>query len=152
MKKVLFLMLVITSSFQILAQNDTKNLNVDKTKIAVEGYDVVAYFKDNTAVKGNKNFVVVDNGITYYFSSQNHKDIFTKNSTLYKPQYGGWCAYAIGKTGEKIEIDPKTFKIIDNKLYLFYNKFLTNTLKLWNKEETTLLINADKNWKTITKK
>lgn len=151
MKKVVSLMLFFVSSFPLLAQNSTEHLNIDKTKIAVEGYDVVAYFKNNIAVKGNKNFIAVDNGVTYYFSSQNHKEAFTKNSALYKPQYGGWCAYAMGKTGEKVEIDPKTFKIINNKLYLFYNNFFNNTLKLWNKEETVLFTNAEKNWKAFIK-
>jgi len=36
---------------------------------------------------------------------------------------------------EKVEVDPGTFKIVDGKLYLFYNKFFNNTLKSWNKDE-----------------
>ena len=53
----------------------------------------------------------------------------------------------MGKDGSKVEIDPGTFKIIDDRLYLYYNKFFNNTLKSWNKDESNLKAKADKNWK-----
>ena len=149
MKKVVSLILFFVSSFPLLAQNSTEHLNIDKTKIAVEGYDVVAYFKDNMAVKGNKNFIAVDNGVTYYFSSQANKEAFAKNPSGYEPQYGGWCAFAMGDYGEKVVINPETFKILDGKLYLFYNAYFNNTLKSCNKDETNLKKKADTNWKKI---
>ena len=52
----------------------------------------------------------------------------------------------MGKKGEKVEIDPETFKIVDAKLYLFYNKFFNNTLKSWNQDEARLKTQADRNW------
>jgi hypothetical protein len=45
------------------------------------------------------------------------------SSSSYAPQYGGWCAFAMGNSGEKVTVNPETFKIIDSKLYLFYNAF-----------------------------
>jgi hypothetical protein len=56
----------------------------------------------------------------------------------------------MGATGETVEVDPETFKIIDGKLYLFYNKFFNNTLETWNKNEAALKIKADSNWKSLT--
>ncbi len=150
MKKGIVFICLLLTSLQLVAQQQKINLN--KEQVAVEGYDVVAYFTENKAVKGNSMYQATDHGATYYFSSQKNKEAFEKNTSQYKPQYGGWCAYAIGKSGEYVEVDPKTFKIINHKLYLFYNKYLTNTLKLWNKEEATLLPNADKNWQTLGKK
>jgi hypothetical protein len=50
------------------------------------------------------------------------------------------------RRGEKVSVDPKTFKIIDGKLYLFYNKFFNNTLIDWNKDEMKLKKKADGNW------
>jgi YHS domain-containing protein len=117
--------------------------------VAIRGYDPVAYFVQNKAIKGDRNLAVVDNGVTYYFSSSADKEEFKKNPSRYEPQYGGWCAYAMGKDGTKVEIDPETFKIIDGKLYVFYNKFFNNTLKSWNKDETNLHNQADANWKKI---
>src|SRR5262249_40959292 len=89
--------------------------------VAISGFDPVAYFKEGTAVKGKKDLAVFDQGVTYYFSSIDNKEEFKKNPSGYEPQYGGWCAYAMGKDGSKVEIDPETFKIIDGKLYLYYN-------------------------------
>jgi hypothetical protein len=52
----------------------------------------------------------------------------------------------MGATGEKVEIDPETFKILNDKLYLFYHSWSNNTLTKWNKDETHLKTEADKNW------
>jgi YHS domain-containing protein len=122
-----------------------KHLNLGDD-VAIDGYDPVAYFVNNKAVKGNKNMGVYHQGATYYFSSVENKEAFKKNPSAYEPQYGGWCAYAMGKNGEKVSVDPQTFKIINGKLYLFYNSFFNNTLKSWNKDETNLKTNADANW------
>jgi hypothetical protein len=67
----------------------------------------------------------------------------------YEPQYGGWCAFAMGDSGDKVSISPSTFKIIDGKLYLFYNSFFNNTLKTWNKNQKDLNKKATINWKEI---
>ncbi|MCU0380228.1 MAG: YHS domain-containing protein [Chitinophagaceae bacterium] len=128
------------------AKADAWNL---ENGLAIQGYDPVAYFTQKKAVKGNKQFAVNAGGAIYYFSSQASKDAFLKNPAAYEPQYGGWCAYAMGATGEKVEIDPETFKILNGKLYLFYHSWTNNTLTKWNKEEASLKSNADKNWAKI---
>lgn len=116
--------------------------------IAIEGYDPVAYFEQHKAIKGKKELAVNAGGVTYYLSSSANKALFVKNYRMYEPQYGGWCAYAMGSSGEKVEVDPETFKIIEGKLYLFYNAFFNNTLNSWNKNEAALKKMADKNWIT----
>ena len=126
------------------------HFNVEN-KVGIQGYDPVAYFKQGKAVKGKKELAASYQGIVYYFANETDKAAFLKNPTAYEPQYGGWCAFAMGDYGEKVEVDPETFKILDGKLYLFYNKFLNNTLKSWNKNETKLKKNADANWEKLTK-
>ena len=148
-KLVVFALLLL--SVAAFAQNDSKRINeynLEK-KVAVQGYDPVAYFKQAKAIKGKKEISVSFQGIIYQFSSSENKDTFLKNPSKYEPQYGGWCAYALGSSGEKVEINPETFKIIDGKLYLFYNAYFNNTLKSWNKDETNLKSKADSNWKKI---
>jgi YHS domain-containing protein len=135
------------------SQNDAKRLsefNLEK-KVAIQGYDPVAYFKQNKAIKGKKELMVIYEGVMYQFSSVTNKDLFVKTPIPYEPQYGGWCAYAMGSSGEKVEINPETFKIIDGKLFLFYNAYFNNTLKSWNKEEVSLKAKADANWKKYIK-
>ena len=74
--------------------------------VGIKGYDPVAYFTQNKAVKGSKANAVAYHGVTYYFVSASTKDEFKKNPAKYEPQYGGWCAYAMGKDGAKVEVDP----------------------------------------------
>lgn len=128
------------------AANRKAQFNLNGSSVAISGYDAVAYFTQQKAIKGNKNYAVNAEGVIYYFSSQGNKDLFLKNWKSYEPQYGGWCAYAMGNSGEKVEIDPETFKIADGKLYLFYHSWTNNTLLKWNKEEVTLKQKADLNW------
>jgi YHS domain-containing protein len=142
------LCLLLVQSFSHDASVRKKHFNLDNG-LAIEGYDPVAYFKMNKAIKGKKDFSIYHQGSTYYFSSQANKDLFKANPSEYEPQYGGWCAYAMGSDGEKVSVDPETFKIINNKLYLFYNKLFNNTLKSWNKDENNLKKKADENWSRI---
>ena len=154
MQKTIFsllLMLMISALQAQTTNNKIKHFNLKKN-VAIDGYDPVAYFTQNKAIKGNKNFAVSIDGVIYYCSSQANKDLLVKTPAKYEPQYGGWCAYAMGAKGTKVEIDPETFKIKDGKLYLFYNKTFTNTLPLWNKDEANLKTKADENWKIILSK
>src|SRR5687767_8733345 len=106
--------------------------------IAIQGYDPVGYFVSGKAVKGKKELAHKLDGVTYYFATAANRDTFLKDHAKYEPQYGGWCAYAMGQSGEKVEIDPETYKIRDGKLYLFYNSLFNNTLPKWNDNEAAL--------------
>ena len=55
----------------------------------------------------------------------------------------------MGATGEKVDIDPETFKILDGKLYLFYNQLFNNTKNTWNKDEKKIKARADLNWQCV---
>ena len=152
MKKILVSCFVISLIFSfnnnVRAQAELrkKEYNISKSALAIEGYDPVAYFTMGKAVKGNKELAISDQGIIYYFSSAQNKELFKANAAKYEPQYGGWCAYAMGATNEKVEIDPETFKIIDGKLYLFYHSWTNNTLNKWSKNEVALKPKADLSW------
>lgn len=157
MKKLILITTLLFISTSIsFAQEKTEvrkeHFNL-KNSIGVSGYDLVAYFL-GTPKKGTSVHSYTYKGVIYNFSNENNKNTFVKNPSKYEPAYGGWCAYAMGlEESEKVAINPKTYKIIDNKLYFFYNKFGINTLKKWNEEgENKLKNNADKNWnKTISK-
>ena len=148
MKKIItavFVTLFIMGGLNAQTALRTKEFNLDKG-LAIQGYDPVAYFTQNKAVKGNNQFAAIAEGATYYFSTNANKDLFIKDYKKYEPQYGGWCAYAMGAANERVEIDPETFKIIDGNLYLFYHSWVNNTLTKWNKDEVNLKTTADKNW------
>lgn len=151
--KIILTIFIGLSSFIGFSQENSilrkKHFNLENG-IAINGYDPVAYFKEGKAVKGKKEIgTVVYEGLVYRFSKIENKELFRKSPASYEPQYGGWCAYAMGNDGTKVEIDPETFKIIDGKLFLFYNRLFTNTLKTWNKKEVALKMQADANWQKI---
>ncbi|WP_158840080.1 YHS domain-containing (seleno)protein [Polaribacter sp. L3A8] len=144
MKKLGLLFLLI--SFTTFAQKH--NYNTKRGYVA-EGYDVVSYF-DNKAEKGNKSFSTTYDDVKFKFSSKENLETFIREPKKYVPAYGGYCAYAIGLKGEKVSIDPETFEIREGKLYLFYNSWGINTLKLWQEEGAEdLKEKADKNWLKI---
>lgn len=148
--KSLFTILSIVISSILFAQNINAlrqaHFNL-KNNIALKGYDPVSYTLLGKALKGNKDIGgVVYNGVTYFFAFQSTKDIFNLNPSKYEPPYGGWCAYAMGKRGEKVTIDPEAFKVIDNKVYLFYGQ---SQVADWNKEELVLKVKADQYWLKI---
>lgn len=154
MKYLLSLITLAVFSLSATGQDQValrkKHFNLDNG-VAIQGYDPVAYFTQNKAVEGKKELAVIHQGILYYFSSTANKEAFRAAPSRYEPEYGGWCAYAMGKNGEKVSVDPETFKIVNGKLYLFYNKYFTNTLKDWNKNEPALKKNADLNWPKLFK-
>ena len=144
MRALLIVFLVSISS--TYAQQIDYNI---KKGFVANGYDVVAYF-NNEAIEGSKNFTVEFNGVKFKFFTQNNLDIFKISPHKYIPQYGGYCAYAIAEKGEKVSINPETFEIRDGKLYLFYNAWGTNTLKLWLKNNVKgLQEKGDKNWEDL---
>lgn len=125
-----------------------KHLNVDDDGIAIKGYDPVSYFVSDKPLEGQEDLTFEYVGATYQFASQQNLDTFKADPAKYAPAYGGWCAYAVGK-GYTADANPKTYKILDGKLLLFYNKFFTNTLDKWNKDEEKLSKSAEQNWPTI---
>lgn len=142
---------IILSLILITSCKTTKlsNYNIQSGYMA-EGYDVVAYF-DDKAVEGKSEYQLVHEGVGYKFSSKVNMEKFQSNPDAYIPQYGGYCAYAIGKNGDKVKINPKTYEIRDGKLYLFYNTVFANTLDKWTKEGAEELKDkADVNWIKIT--
>ncbi|MCG8310175.1 MAG: YHS domain protein [Cytophagales bacterium] len=150
--KILFAFLwILIKCPSAYAQDLPAGLYNLENHVAIQGYDPVSYFTMKRPVRGSEEFQTEIRGAKYLFVSKEHLEIFKKNPVAYEPQYGGWCAYAIGLSGSKVRIDPKTYKIIHGRLYLFYNFYLTNTLKKWNKNEEELLKNADKHWEEIVR-
>ncbi len=157
MTRIHLLFLLLSFSFSAGFLNaETKEARINhynmKKGVALQGYDPVAYFTQGDAQKGNAKISHNHKGITYYFTSASNLDSFKKNPSKYEPQYGGWCAYALAKGGGKVKIDPKRFKIIDQKLYLFFDTpVLGNTLKKWNKgQDQAQIAAADAEWAKLT--
>jgi len=144
---------VLSATISFADQMAKGEVFVTEDNIAVKGYDVVSYIQDNKAVQGSKDNSADYEEVTYYFATAANKNAFTKNPEKYLPQYGGWCAYAVGAANMKVPTDPETFKVVDGKLYLFFNGpyegEIVNALIPWNEDEANLIKQADANWPKI---
>lgn len=148
MKKIIFTVLIAISSTIAIAQteNSAENINL-KNGIAIQGYDPVAYFTVSKPTQGDKTIQTNYGGATYYFTSQENKDAFTKNPEQYVPQYGGFCAYGMSE-GYKAPVKPEAFTIVNNKLYLNYNLKVRED---WSKNKEARIEKATVNWEKIKK-
>jgi YHS domain-containing protein len=117
-------------------------VNQTRDGLAIQGYDAVAYFAENRAVRGEPKFTATHDGVTYRFASAANRDLFVANPTRYVPAYGGYCGYA-ASIDRLSPIDPNVFQVIDGRLILQHNK---KALDRWNADLAGNLVKADANW------
>jgi YHS domain-containing protein len=145
--------LFLFSSLNAVASHE---FNTNKNGVILEGYDVVSYFQSTTPKKGNSNFQTKIENVTYWFSSEENKNIFLKDPKKYEPAFGGWCAYAVADSKSKVEVDPKSFVIQNGRLLVFYDGLFGDTRKKWtttkNKDANAYLKEADSNWPELKPK
>jgi YHS domain-containing protein len=106
---------------------------------AIYGYDPVAYFIDNKAIKGDKNITYEWHGAQWHFSNVEHKTLFANSPEKYAPQYGGYCAYAMSD-GRLVGVDENAFTIYQGKLYLNYS---SSVMQQWRSNIETYIRQAD---------
>ena len=141
--------LAIGLALPLFAQTTTKTLlNLDKTGVAIQGYDPVAFFTDNKPVKGEQKFLLKHDGAIYFFASKEHKDLFKADPAKYTPEFGGYCAYGVSKN-KLVEIDVDAFQIVDGKLLLQYSKGIRDD---FNKDTKANLAKASANWTGLLEK
>jgi hypothetical protein len=116
--------------------------------IALNGYDVVAYFTDGRAVRGAAAFSQVWRGTRWLFASASNRDAFIAAPEKYAPQFGGFCAYGVSR-GYAVDIDPNAWSIVDGRLYLNYSKSVQRT---WDKDRSGYIKRAETNWPAVAEK
>jgi hypothetical protein len=81
---------VLTTAPWGLAADKKIPINTDEVGVAIKGYDTVAYFTDNQAVKGTPEFETLWQDARWHFASAEHRDMFKADPERYAPQYGGY--------------------------------------------------------------
>ncbi len=118
------------------------------SNLAIQGYDVVSYFKSSKAVKGKTDIKTVYKGVVWQFSSEENLTSFIAQPETYIPQYGGYCAWAVAAKGKLLKGNAHYWKIIDQKLYLNYNKKIQSR---WEENMQSIITKADQVWSEIIK-
>jgi len=140
----LLLLLIAFSSSAVLAEEEAIYTGLFNNR-ALSGYDAVAYFKEGKPVKGKKSYKTSYMGSEWRFSSQENLDAFLAEPTKYAPQYGGYCAWAMGR-GYTASGDPKQWRIVDGKLYLNYDAKIK---RKWEADIPYFIKHADEFYPTL---
>ena len=119
----------------------------NQPRLAIGGYDTVAYFTDGTPVPGTAEFQYQWHNITWQFASAAHRDLFTADPERYAAQYDGHCAIGVSvESGHKDTVDPEAWTIVNGKLYISHTKYWSDE---WRKNVATNISRADANWPTV---
>ena len=112
---------------------------------AIDGYDPVSYFTDDQAEQGSPDITTEWNGAVWRFTTEEHRDAFTKNPKKYAPQYGGFCALGMAHGGD-VPTNPEAWTIWEGKLYLNMIKEVSIT---WRYTPDKLIERADLKWEAM---
>jgi hypothetical protein len=111
-------------------------------RLAIKGYDPVAYFTLGKATPGSSDIAYEWDGTRWQFADAAHRDLFQRDPEAYAPQYGGYCA--LGMTaGNRGEPNPEVWAIVDGKLYFNYDE---PTQDEWRQNEAANIAQADRVW------
>lgn len=112
--------------------------------LMLDGYDPVAYFTQNEAVKGDTAINLEYKGVTWRFANKVNRTSFETSPEQYIPQFGGYCAnginYAIPGGGGG---GPNTWRIYRGKLYVFGGQAARDHFEM---DTETNLVLAHKYW------
>ncbi len=144
-KEVLILFAMVCYGFSGFAQQQGI---FQKEGLAIRGYDPVAYFRQNEAIKGSESFSWDWQGVRWLFMNESNRTAFKTNPEKYSPQFGGFCAYGASE-GHLSPTDPNAWTIVGDKLYL---NFSPKVKTLWLPDTTSRIPQAVNYWKTLPSK
>ncbi len=116
--------------------------------IAINGFDAISYFTDAEPLHGRRDFEVIWGGVPWLFSSEGNMEVFIKAPEVYAPQYGGHGVMSLAR-GFLSDGNPLIYKVLDNRLYLFYSFSNRAAFELSDK---IARIDAIKNWAELRTK
>ncbi|THK33736.1 hypothetical protein EHS39_34520 [Ensifer sp. MPMI2T] len=90
----------------------------DAPRLALKGYDPVAYFTEGRPTRGKAEFEYTWDEVRYRFASEQHMSMFRGDPDRYAPQYAGSCAMGMSK-GMKVEANPENWLISGGRLFVF---------------------------------
>ncbi len=144
MRKCLALCAFLLAAVSITAQQLPPSAQFSNLEdgVAIEGYDPVAYFTEDSAVKGEERYAAEHEGVSYHFASEANREIFLADPARYVPAYGGWCAWATAR-GSLADINPVAFVVHDGVLYLNFSRSINRRFRRSLEES---IEQAEANW------
>ena len=115
-------------------------------RVAIRGYDPVAYYTEQRPVQGVSEFAADFDDATYWFKSAENRALFVADPDRYAPQFGGLCAMTVAHGGIA-DPDPEAWTIADGKLYLFRAKGIA----MFQQQMASIVSKATENWPSLRK-
>ena len=117
-------------------------------RVALQGYDPVAYFTDGRPEKGSAEFSAAFDGTTYWFKNAEHKALFTADPDHYAPRFNGYCTIMVSR-GIKYEANPEMWAIADGKLWVFGGP---RAMSSFREQTADVIAKAAENWPDVRQK
>lgn len=121
-----------------MSNHTIQRLNLDDSRVALQGHSPVSYVDDNVAEQGKPEHRVEHNGIVYYLTTSDQVTRFEADPARYEPAFGGWCAFGMS-VDKRFRVDPASFEIVDGRLMVFLNDLETDARALWNQGDSAEL-------------
>jgi hypothetical protein len=120
----------------------------EEVRLAIGGYDTVAYFTEAKPVPGQSDLEYVWHDTRWRFATPAHRDLFARDPERYAPQYDGYCALGVasGKEAHKDTADPQAWAIVDGKLYLTHS---SQALAKWRQTPAENIKQANRDWPSV---
>ena len=129
----------------VAAMAPTNTESSEWPRIALSGYDPVAYFTVGYAARGNQEYFYAWGDTLYQFATPAHRALFIAQPDRYAPQFSGYCALGVAE-GYKVDADPEAWAIVNDRLYLTYN--MRGREKLLA-DPVTAIAGAEAGWKAL---
>ena len=139
------LVLVIATMIGPIGAQDSAQ--TDTQRLAIRGYDPVAYFTEGRPLLGKPDFEYAWDGARYRFASTQHMTSFRADPDRFAPQFAGSCAMAMSK-GMKVEANPENWLISNGRLFVFFSSDAAVRFKA---DPQGTAAAADKNWELLKK-
>ncbi len=118
-------------------------LNADPFgKIALQGYDPVAFHSTGQPMKGNPSIMAEYGDYKFVFASEENKTTFEKDPLKYLPAFGGYCAFGVS-IGVLFPVEIDTWEIVDGRLVLQYT---TEVKQMFDQDKAGNLQKAREKW------
>ena len=114
-------------------------------RVALQGYDPVAFHADRRAVRGDPGILSEHDGYRYLFATKENKAVFEQEPQKYLPAYGGYCAYGVS-LGVLFPVSIDTWEILDGRLVL---QFSDGFKKVFEQDQAGNIRKADEKWRQL---
>lgn len=139
---ILVIVISLAAASSCSISRGVAKINTDSNGLAARGFDAVAFFADNAAVRGNPTYEYVWNGAKWVFATAANLERFKQDPEAFAPQFGGYCAVSAAQ-GKLVEGNPEHYKVVDGKLYFCNN---AEAKKALEQGEVDLIKKAEKFW------